>query len=248
MGVALVTLFDDRAELDAPATAALAAQLVGLGVRSVVVSGTTGEAATLEAGERIALLDAVRDELRTAAVPVIAGTGAPSARQAAALTRDATEHGADAVLVLSPPGASDTRPYYEAVGKAAAGTPVLAYHLPTVSPPGIAVRELADLPVAGVKDSAGDAERLLHELHEYEGAVYTGSSALLSFAGPLGCAGTILSLANVEPERCARAFAGDVVAQAGLAEAHLAAHERFPRHLKEMVASRFGTSTVCRAA
>ena len=168
VGVALVTLFDDRAELDAPATAALAAQLVGLGVRSVVVSGTTGEAATLEAGERIALLDAVRDELRTA-VPVIAGTGAPSARQAAALTRDATEHGADAVLVLSPPGASDTRPYYEAVGKAAAGTPVLAYHLPTVSPPGIAVRELADLPVAGVKDSAGDAERLLHELHEYEG-------------------------------------------------------------------------------
>ena len=78
--------------------------------------------------------------------------------------------------------------------------------------------------------------------------MYTGSSALLSFAGPLGCAGAILSLANVEPERCARAFAGDVVAQAGLAEAHLAAHERFPRHLKEMVASRFGTSTVCRAA
>jgi 4-hydroxy-tetrahydrodipicolinate synthase len=247
VGVALVTLFDDRGDLDAPATAALAAQLVGLGVRAVVVAGTTGEAAALEAGERIALLDAVRDELR-AAVPVIAGTGAPSTRQAEALTRDATEHGADAVLVLSPPGASDPRPYYEAVAKAAAGTPVLAYHYPKASSPGIAVRELADLAVAGVKDSAGDAERLLRELHDYEGPVYTGSSALLSFAGPLGCAGAILSLANVEPERCARAFAGDVVAQAGLVEAHLAAHERFPRRLKEMVASRFGTSTVCRVA
>jgi 4-hydroxy-tetrahydrodipicolinate synthase len=246
VGVALVTLFDDRGELDAPATAALAAQLVGLGVRAVVVAGTTGEAVTLEANERVALLAAVRDELRSS-VPVIAGTGAPSARQAEALTRDATEHGADAVLVLSPPGVTDPRSYYEAVAKAAAGTPVLAYHFPKVASPGIAVGALGDLPVAGVKDSSGEAERLLHELHEYEGPVYTGSSALLSFAGPLGCAGAILSLANVEPERCARAFAGDVVAQAGLVEVHLAAHEQFPRRLKEMVAARFGTSTVCRA-
>jgi 4-hydroxy-tetrahydrodipicolinate synthase len=247
VGVALVTLFDNRGDVDAPATAGLAEQLVGLGVQAVVVAGTTGEAATLEAAERIILLDAVRDELRSS-VPVIAGTGAPSARQAEALTRDATEHGADAVLTLSPPGATDPRPYYEAVAKAAAGTPVLAYHFPKVSAPGIAVRQLGDLPVAGVKDSSGDAERLLYELHDYEGPVYTGSSALLSFAGPLGCAGAILSLANIDPERCARAFAGDVVAQAGLAEPHLAAHDRFPRRLKEMVATRFGTSTVCRAA
>jgi 4-hydroxy-tetrahydrodipicolinate synthase len=247
VGVALVTLFDDRGDLDAPATAGLAAQLVGLGVRGVVVAGTTGEAATLEAGERVALLDAVRGELRSS-VPVIAGTGAPSARQAGALTRDAVDHGADAVLTLSPPGATDPRPYYEEVAKAATGTPVLAYHFPKVSPPGIAVHQLGDLPVAGVKDSSGDAERLLHELHEYEGPLYTGSSALLSFGGPLGCAGAILSLANVEPERCARAFGGDFVAQAALLDSHLAAHDRFPLRLKEMVAARFGTSTVCRAA
>jgi 4-hydroxy-tetrahydrodipicolinate synthase len=246
VGVALVTLFDERGDLDAAATAGLAAQLVELGVRAVVVAGTTGEAATLEPDERVALLDAVRSELHSS-VPVIAGTGAPSARQAAALTRDAVDHGADAVLTLSPPGATDPRPYYEAVAKAATGTPVLAYHFPKVSPPGISVRQLADLPVAGVKDSSGDAERLLDELHEYEGPLYTGSSALLSFAGPLGCAGAILSLANVEPERCKRAFAGDIVAQAALLEPHLAAHERFPRRLKKMVADRFGTSTVCRA-
>src|ERR1700704_4261066 len=247
VGVALLTLFDDRGELDAPATAALAAQLVGLGTRAVVVAGTTGEAATLDPGERGALLDAVRDELRSS-VPIIAGTGAPSARQAVALTRDAIEHGADAVLTLSPPGAVDVRSYYEAVAKAATGTPVLAYHFPKVSPPGIAVRELGDLPVAGVKDSSGDAERLLHELHEYEGPLYTGSSALLSFGGPLGCAGAILSLANVEPERCVSAFGGDVVAQGALVQPHLAAHESFPRGLKEMVAARFGTSTACRVA
>ena len=110
------------------------------------------------------------------------------------------------------------------------------------------MRLLGDLPVAGIKDSSGDAERLLHELDQYDGPIYTGSSALLSFGGPLGCAGAILSLANAEPERCVSAFGGDIVAQGALLQAHLAAHESFPRGLKEMVAARFGTSTVCRVA
>ena len=246
-GVALVTLFDDRGELDAPATADLAARLVDAGMRAVVVAGTTGEAPALDPDERVALLEAVRRQV-PASIPVIAGTGAPSARQAAALTRDAVERGADAVLTLSPPGVTDPRAYYDAIAKAAAGSPVLAYHYPKVAPPGIAVRFLGDLPVAGIKDSSGDAERLLHELDQYDGAIYTGSSALLSFAGPLGCAGAILALANAEPERCVRAFAGDVEAQRALLQPHLAAHESFPRGLKEMVAARFGTSTACRVA
>ena len=247
VGVALVTLFDDRGDLDAPASAALAAQLVDLGVHAVVVAGTTGEAAALEPAERIALLDAVRRAVPRS-VPVRAAPGAPSARPAAALPRVAVARGADALLVLSPPGVPDPRAYYDAVAKAAAGTPVLAYHFPKVAPPGIAVRLLGDLPVAGIKDSSGDAERLLHELDQYDGSIYTGSSALLSFGGPLGCAGAILSLANAEPERCVSAFGGDIVAQGALLQPHLAAHESFPRGLKEMVAARFGTSTVCRVA
>ena len=43
VGVALVTLFDEHGEIDAPATAAHAAGLVDLGVRAVLVAGTTGE-------------------------------------------------------------------------------------------------------------------------------------------------------------------------------------------------------------
>ncbi|HYX95028.1 MAG TPA: dihydrodipicolinate synthase family protein, partial [Geodermatophilus sp.] len=60
VGVALVTLFRDDGALDAPATADLAVQLVGLGVRCVLVAGTTGEAAALTAEERDALVGAVR--------------------------------------------------------------------------------------------------------------------------------------------------------------------------------------------
>jgi dihydrodipicolinate synthase/N-acetylneuraminate lyase len=123
---------------------------------------------------------------------------------------------------------------------------VLGYHFPKVSEPGIAVERLAELPVDGVKDSSGDPERLLAELEAFDRPIYVGSSALLSLAGPLGAHGAILALANLEPEACARAFAGDHDAQRALAGAHLAAGRDFPRGLKRLLADQWGTSPVSR--
>lgn len=244
VGVALATLFDADGEVDVPATAEHAARLVDLGVRAVVVSGSTGEATTLSPEERVALLGGVREAVPDH-IPVIAGTGAPSARQAGALTRSAREHGADGVLVLSPPRVADPRSYYDVVARAAGSIPVLAYHYPAAASPGIPVDVLADLPVDGLKDSTGDPDRLLAEL-EWGRPLYTGSSALLVMAGPVGCAGAILALANVEPEACTAAFAGDPAAQRALAPAHHAARDEFPVGLKALMARRFGTSTVAR--
>lgn len=245
VGVALVTLFDDDEEVDLPATAAHAARLVELGVDAVLVAGTTGEAAALSVTERDRLLAAVRDAV-DGRVAVLAGTGAPSARQAAQLTGRARDGGADAVLALSPPGTADPRPYYERVAEAAGAVPVLAYHFPAVSAPGLDVDVIGSLPIAGCKDSSGDAERLLTTLEATSVPLYTGSSAVLSLAGPAGCAGAILGLANVEPERCADAFAGDATAQRQLTADHLAMQQRFPRGLKALMAKRFATSEVAR--
>lgn len=244
VGVALVTLFDEDGEIDVAASAAHAARLVEAGIQAVLVSGSTGEAPALTAEERVLLLEGVRDAVPDD-VPVLAGTGAPSARQAAALTLSASEHGADAVLVLSPPRVADPSTYYDVVARSSGGLPVLAYHYPKASEPGIPIDVLPKLPVAGLKDSSGDPDRLLAEL-DWGKPVYTGSSALLSFAGPLGCAGAILSLANVDPEGCIAAFAGDPAAQRRLAGAHLASRVDFPRGLKEMMSARFGTSPLCR--
>jgi 4-hydroxy-tetrahydrodipicolinate synthase len=244
VGVALVTLFGDDGELDARATADLAARVVALGVSAVVVAGTTGEAAALDPDERTELLVEVRKAVPDR-VPVVAGTGAPSARQAVRYTAAARDSGADAVLALSPPRTADSRRYYEAVAAAAGSVPVLAYHNPGVSYPGIAIEALADLPVVGLKDSSGDAGRLLATLEGWDGPLYLGSSALISLAGGLGCAGVILALANAEPEGCVAAFSGDNGAQLKLAKARTA-EARFPRGIKELVATRFGCSTTVR--
>src|SRR4051795_11716567 len=61
VGVALVTLFRDDGSVDAPATAEHARRLADLGIRAIVVAGSTGEAAALDADERVRVLAAVRD-------------------------------------------------------------------------------------------------------------------------------------------------------------------------------------------
>ena len=248
VAVALVTLFDERLEVDVAATADHAARLVELGVAAVVVAGTTGEAAALDAAERTDLVTAIRKAVPTT-VPVIAGTGAPDARTAADLTRQAADAGADAALVLSPPLANDPRRYYATVADAAGDRlPLLAYHYPAVSSPGIPLEHLADLPVVGMKDSTGDPERLLAELGAWDRPVYTGSATLVSTAATLGCPGVILALANAEPEGCVAAWndgRGDGAAQRALTTAHLAQrlHGGFPHGIKHMTTARFGTST-----
>jgi 4-hydroxy-tetrahydrodipicolinate synthase len=245
VGVALVTLFDDDGGLDAPATGRLAAQLAELGVRAVLVAGTTGEAFTLSPDERSTLIGAVREAL-PAAVPVLAGTGAPSGRQAAELTQRAFDAGADAALALSPHGVADPRAYYDRVAKAAGSRPLLAYHFPVASSPGVPVEVLPELPVTGIKDSSGDPSRLLHELEVFGGDLYSGSAALVTLCGAFGGAGALLAVANARPELAAAAFTGDRAAQLRLAATDRVAKADFPGGIKRLVAERFGVSAVAR--
>jgi 4-hydroxy-tetrahydrodipicolinate synthase len=238
-GVALLTLFHDDGAIDPAATGEFARELADRGMRAVLVAGTTGEAATLTSAERSELIKAVRRAVPPD-VPVLAGTGAPSARQAAALTAEAVAAGADAVLAWPPATSRDLAAYFKAIAEAAQPRPVLAYHFPRVYPPGVPVDMLASLPVAGQKDSSGDPDRLLDELAHYEGATYVGSSAVLCMAGPMGATGALLALANVEPERCAAAFAGDPGAQRGLADRHLALSKGAPLALKQILAEERG--------
>src|SRR6204780_5221914 len=246
VGVALVTLLTESGRVDTASPVALAADLVDRGMRGVLVAGTTGEAATLTDGERTELIEAVRGRL-PGDIPVIAGTGAPTAARAAVLTAAAADAGADAVLAWPPPGSEDLAGYFAEVA-AAAGLPVLAYHIPWVSAPGIPVSALAGLPISGQKDSSGDPDRLLDEVVHYAGSTYVGSSAVLALAGPLGATGAILALANLEPELCRLAFAGDADAQRGLTDAHLAVRAGGVPELKRLLAVRRRTPPLSRPA
>jgi dihydrodipicolinate synthase/N-acetylneuraminate lyase len=245
VGVALATLFAEDESVDFLATAAHAARLVDLGVAAIIVCGTTGEVDALSDEERLSLLRSVQDTVDDR-VPVVIGTGHPSTRDTRRLTAAAAELNPAAMLIRSPPQVADPRPFYGQAVDAAGGVPVLAYHFPAVSPPGIPLGLLAELPVAGCKDSSGDPTRLLATLDVFDRPLYVGSAALLSLAGGIGVTGAILALANAEPELCVAAFAGDGKAQRELVPSLLASTRDFPHGLKSLMADRFATPTRAR--
>lgn len=243
VAVALVTLFDEKLQVDVSATTDHAVRLEELGCQAIIVGGTTGEAAALDRSERAALTAAIK---AAASVPVVVGTGAPTPYQAVQFTTDAVEAGADGILALSPPGSNDLRSYYSVLAHVAGDVPLLGYHIPKVSSPGIPIGMLSELPIVGFKDSSGDAGRLLASLNDYEGDTIVGAAPLLSMAGPMGAAGAILAAANVEPERCIKSWNGDLDAQLALHETLVACQLPPENGLKHVMAERFGTSTASR--
>jgi dihydrodipicolinate synthase/N-acetylneuraminate lyase len=243
VAVALVTLFHDEKSVDVDATAAHAARLVGAGVRAVVVAGSTGEASALTDTERVALLAAVRAACPD--VPVVAGASAEWWRPATDRVVAAVSAGADAVLV-APPRTGDLGHYFTNVAAAAGGTPVLAYHFPPRAGGPVPVEALADLPVQGIKDSSGDPERLLRELESWPGWTYSGAAVLTSYAGTVGASGSILAAANLAPEDCLAAWAGDGAAQRRLLAVHRTCRARFPHGIKAAMAQRYGTPVAAR--
>lgn len=229
VGVALVTLFDDEGAVDAKGTAAHARRCAELGVSSVLVSGTTGEAARLSVHDRVELAAAVKDA--APGVPVIVGTGHPDADAALEATaRIAVETDADAVLVYCPEEA-EPAPFFRAAREQARSRPVLAYHNPALAARRLGTAELPSLAVDGVKDSSGDANRLA-ELLGSGARVYVGSPTLLTLAGSTGAAGALLALANVAPTDCIAAWNGDSAAQRRLFALQARAAQAFPSFLK----------------
>jgi 4-hydroxy-tetrahydrodipicolinate synthase len=194
--------------------------------------------------DHTALVAAVRQGVPDG-IPVLAGASGAWTRDAVVRTRAVFEAGADAVLVAPPRRCGDVVGFFAEVARAANG-PVLAYHFPGVAGGEVPVEVLRDLPVCGLKDSTGDAERLLRELAAWDGWTYVGSSSLVATAGLLGASGAILAVANAYPEEAVAAFDGDGAAQRRLLEGHLAAKSGFPHGLKTLVAQRFGTSTAAR--
>jgi 4-hydroxy-tetrahydrodipicolinate synthase len=153
---AMVTPFDADGEVDYEGARHLARHLVENGSHGLVVAGTTGESPTLSDDEKLALLDAVRDEVSDRAT-VICGTGSNDTRHTVELTRAAAERGADAVLVVTPyynkPNRSGLRAHFEAASEAAGETPVILYNIPS--------RTVVNLPPEFLAELAADLENVV---------------------------------------------------------------------------------------
>jgi 4-hydroxy-2-oxoglutarate aldolase len=205
----VVTPFDANGDVDDAAFAANVRAHLAAGLHGIVVAGSTGEAALLDEGERMRLVDAARREIDGDRL-LIVGTGTESTRGVIARNRAVAERGADAVLVVAPHyyGGAMTndalREHYTRIADASP-VPVLIYTIPKYmhfAVPSELVRELAEHQnIVGMKDSAGDASLFSRYLEAKSDSfqVLTGSAGLLTEALRMGADGAVLAAALFAP-------------------------------------------------
>ncbi len=202
---ALITPFTRRGDLDLPAHVHNLTTLWERGIRGFLLGGSTGEGPYLEPGERRALTATARETLGRRAF-LMTGVAAESTRAALAQTAEAVEGGADAVLVLTPTTLVRGRTglvvgFFREVADRA-GIPVFLYSVPVVTAYSLAdgaIDDLRRLPgVVGMKDSGGDAVRILRTVtaHDDGFLVFNGASASVSLAMGAGAHGAITASAN----------------------------------------------------
>jgi len=204
---ALVTPFTGDDEIDEEALRNLL-RFVVPDVNGVVPCGTTGEFVNMSHAERQQVLEICIDEVGNE-VPVIAGTGAASTREAIQLARRAQEAGAAACLVVAPyylhPSDKGIYQHFYEVARAV-DLPIIMYNIPQTVDAYIPRQVLEDLSeidnIVGLKDSSGNLPYTMEVLEMTQGRldVLVGHDEVVLPALAGGCCGMILASAQVFPE------------------------------------------------
>jgi len=222
--VAIVTPMHDGGALDLDAFRKLIDWHIREGTDGIVVVGTTGESPTVDFEEHHLLIDmAVKHAAKR--IPIIAGTGANSTREAIGLAEHAKKSGADMSLTVVPyynkPTQEGLYRHFRAIAEAV-DIPHILYNVPGRTVADLqneTVLRLAEIPnIVGIKDATADLQRgaeLLRRRPEgfrvYSGEDATGLPLIL-----LGGDGVISVTANVAPrlmhDMCKAALAGNVAA------------------------------------
>ncbi|WP_049722044.1 4-hydroxy-tetrahydrodipicolinate synthase [Gilvimarinus polysaccharolyticus] len=163
--VALVTPMNADCSVDWPALTKLLDWHLAQGTHAIAAVGTTGESATLNVDEHLAVIKHVVGQV-AGRVPVIAGTGANSTSEAVELTEGAKAAGADVCLLVTPyynkPTQRGLYLHHEYIARAV-DIPQLLYNVPgrtAVDMQPDVVLELAKLPnIIGIKEATGDLVR-----------------------------------------------------------------------------------------
>lgn len=241
--VALVTPMHADNSLDWAALHKLVDWHLEQGTHALVAVGTTGESATLNVEEHLAVIKKVVDQVN-GRIPVIAGTGANSTSEAVELTLAAKDAGADACLLVTPYYNKPTQEglvlHHTHIARAVA-IPQILYNVPGRTgvdmKPETALRLAAVPNIIGIKEATGDLVRakLLIEQAPEGFAIISGDDATAVDLILLGGKGDISVTANVVPAAIARMCE---LALAGKAEEARSINERLlPLHTAMFVES-----------
>ncbi|MDB6445753.1 MULTISPECIES: 4-hydroxy-tetrahydrodipicolinate synthase [Pseudomonas] len=234
--VALVTPMDAQGRLDWVSLSKLVDFHLENGTHAIVAVGTTGESATLDVNEHIEVIRAVVKQV-DGRIPVIAGTGANSTREAVELTRNAKEAGADACLLVVPyynkPTQEGLYQHFKHIAEAV-DIPQILYNVPgrtSCDMQAETVIRLSTIPnIIGIKEATGDLKRAKAILDgvDKDFILLSGDDPTAVELILMGGKGNISVTANVAPremaDMCEAALKGDATTARAINEKLMPLH------------------------
>ena len=204
---ALVTPFKDG-KINYPLLDKLLDRQIRAGVRSVVLSGTTGESPTLSDIEKAELIFHTKQFTGNDCI-VIAGSGTNSTEHTVVLSKEAEQAGADGLLTVSPyynKGNPDGLYQHFCVVADSVKIPVILYNVPSRTgmdvPISVYDRLSGKTNIIGVKEATGDITKIakIRSICDKDFYVWSGNDDQIVPTISLGGIGVISVLSNVYPE------------------------------------------------
>lgn len=220
--VALITPMLEDGSVDYPALRKLIDWHIAEGTDCIGVVGTTGESPTVSVEEHCEIIR-VSVEQSAGRVPIMAGCGGNSTREAIALAKFAKQVGADCQLQVVPyynkPTQEGQFQHFKAIAEATGDLPIVLYNVPGRSVADMAhdtVLRLTQVPgIVGIKEATGNIERAQWLIKDApkEFSIYSGDDPTAVALMLCGGHGNVSVTANVAPrlmhELCMAAIAGD---------------------------------------
>ncbi|MFW7413974.1 4-hydroxy-tetrahydrodipicolinate synthase [Demequina sp. SO4-18] len=227
---AMVTPMHDDGTIDIDSAIAVANYLIDHGSDGLVVSGTTGEAPTTHAPEKLELTTALVEAVGDRAF-IVAGAGSNDTAHAVMMAEQAQECGADGVLALTPyyskPSQLGVLAHFEAIASST-DLPIMLYDIPGRTAMPIADATLDAIArrdnVVAVKDATGDVAQARERIERTGLAWYSGDDPLTLDFLRAGAVGVVSVASHVIGESIARMVAAHEAGDPSAADAEFASH------------------------
>ena len=221
--VAIITPFLDDLSVDYERFAQIIEEQISGGTDAIVVTGTTGEAATLSQKEHLDVIEFCVTQV-AGRIPVIAGSGSNCTSEGIYMSTEAEKRGVDGLLLVTPYYNKCTQKGLYKHFKAIADSvkvPCILYNVPSRTGVNIAPETVVKLcteveNIVGVKEASGNISQIAKIMSLANGKVdlYSGNDDQIVPILSLGGLGVISVLSNVAPrqthEICQSFFDGDV--------------------------------------
>ncbi len=209
-GVAIITPMKEDGSINYEALGTIIEDQIAGGTDSIIICGTTGESSTMDHDEHIDVIKYCVDKV-AGRIPVVAGTGSNSTKEAVDLSKRAEAVGADGLLCVTPYYNKATQgglyEYYKAISDAV-NIPIIMYNVPSRTGtnilPETAVKIAKEVKnVVAIKEASGNISQVVKLASLANGCldIYSGNDDQVLPLLSVGGKGVISVWSNVAPKQ-----------------------------------------------